>query len=166
MRFSDACSSSCSPPVVAFVAPGSAPPPCPLPHHPHTSTGAFTRPLAYPEVSSTSSFSVQRLTSQRSCSGSPRPYDDSRSDSPRYVRHPDTACASLKPVVQSTVHARRRPALQHPGASPLLAAFLAAPTLPCAHSKAFGITRGEYHMVVRSPTAYNSRIMPRLAQVV
>ena len=65
MRFSDACSSSRSPPMAAFVAPGSAPPPCCLPHCPHASTGTFTRPLAYPEVSSISLFGVQRLTTRR-----------------------------------------------------------------------------------------------------
>ena len=73
MRFSDACGSSHCPPVAAtgFVAPGSAPPPCRLPHRPHTSTGAFPRPLAYPEVSSISSFSVQRLTTRRSSQARP-----------------------------------------------------------------------------------------------
>ena len=113
MRSSDACSSSHSPPAAAtgFVAPGSAPPPRRLPRRPHTSMCAYPRPLAYPEVSTISSFGVQRLTTRGSCPGSPRPCDDSGSNSPMYVRYTDTACASLTLVVQSTVHARRQPAL-------------------------------------------------------
>ena len=98
MRVSDACSSSRSPPVAAFVAPGSAPPPCRLPHHPHTSTSVFPRPLAYPEVSSISSFGVQWLTTRRSCPGSPRPGNDSGSDSPMYVRCTDIEYTSLMHV--------------------------------------------------------------------
>ena len=97
MSFSDACSSSHSPPVATtgFVAPESAPPPCRLPHRPHSSTGAFPRPLAYPEVSSISSFGVQRLTTRRSCSGSPRPCDNSGSVSLMYVRYTDIEYTSL-----------------------------------------------------------------------
>ena len=87
MRFSDARSSSRGLPVAATgsVAPGSAPFPCRLSHRPHTSMGAFPRPLAYPEVSSISLFGVQWLTTRRSCPGSPRPRDNSGSISLMYV---------------------------------------------------------------------------------
>ena len=129
MRLSDACNSSHSPPVAAtgFLAPGSCPPPCRLPHCPHTSTDAFLRPLAYLEVSSISSFGVQRLATRRSSPGSPRPCNNSGSISLKYVRYRDTACASLMHVVLSTVHMQRQPACSTLNV-PL--AFLAAPTPP------------------------------------
>ena len=60
--------------------------------------GAFPRPSANPEVSTVSfkaSFSVQRLTTRRSCPGSPRPGSDSGSDSPMYVCSTDIEYTSL-----------------------------------------------------------------------
>ena len=147
MRFSDACSSSRSPPVAAtgFVAPGSAPFPCHLSHRPHTSTGAFPRPLAYSEVSSISLFSVQWLTTQRSCPSSPRLCNDFGSISLKYVHYTDTACASLMLVIPSTVHARRKPACSTLDVP--LAAFLTAPRLHGRIPKAFGIPRCKYDII-------------------
>ena len=152
MRVTDASSAVHSPRATAtgYVAPWGFPLLAAFPRRPHSSMGAFPWPSAYPEVSTISfkaSFSARSLTTRTSCPGSPRPCDDSGSDPPRYVRHPDTVCTSLKPVVQFTVHARQRPALQHPGASPLLAAFLAAPTPPWAHSQASCIPRCRFDII-------------------
>src|SRR5258708_19931393 len=107
--------------------------------------GAFPRPSAYPEVSTISfkaSFGARSLTTRISCPGSPRPCDASGSESPKYVRYPDTACASLKPVVQSTVHARQQPAL---GLPPPLAPSLPPPTPPCPHYHAHPPTQPYPH---------------------
>ena len=143
------------------------PPPCRLPHCPHTSTGAFTRPLAYPEVSSISSFGIQRLTTQRSSPGSPRPCNDFGSVSLKYVRYIDTACASLMLVMPSTVHARRQPACSTLDVP--LAAFLAAPRLHGGILKVFSIPRSEFNIfqgIVRCPMVYKLKTLPGLAQTV
>ena len=60
--------------------------------------GAFSRPSAYPEVSTVSfkaSFGVQWLTTQRPCPGSPRLGNDSGSDSPMYMCSTDIKYTSL-----------------------------------------------------------------------
>jgi len=117
----------------ALQHPGSPPPRC-LPRCPHTSMGAFSRASSYPEVSTISfeaSFGARSLTTRRSCPGSPRPCDDSRSDSPKSVHYTDTTCTSLTLVVQPTVHMQRQSALLHLDLSP----FLTAPTPPWAHSQ-------------------------------
>ena len=51
---------------------------------------------------------ARSLTTRRSCPGSPRLCDNSRSDSPMYVRYTHTAYTSLMLVVQPTVHAQQQ----------------------------------------------------------
>src|SRR5258708_3796448 len=100
---------------------------------------ALSRSPACPEVSTVSfkaSFGARWLTTPRSCSGSPRPCDDSGSVSLISVRYTDIVHTSLMLVACPTVYARRISALDFP---PLLATFLtallAAPTLQYAHSQ-------------------------------
>ena len=87
----------------------SSPPRCLL-RRAHTSTGAFSRPSAYLEVSTVlpkASFSVQRLTIRISSLGSAGLRSDPGSDSFMYVHSTDIAFISLMAVVQLVVYAPR-----------------------------------------------------------
>ena len=94
-------------------------------------------------------------------------HPDRVSDSPMYVRYSDTVCASLMLVMQSTVHARRQLALQHPGLPPSSLPSSPPPHLHGHIPKVIGIPGGQYDIlqgVVHCLMTYNSNILPRLAQ--
>ena len=113
MSITEACSAVYSPRAAAtgFAAPWGFPPPRRLPRRPPHLHGRILKALGIPKGkydSLKALFGARSLTTRGSFPGSPRPCDDSGSDSPIYVRYIDTAYASLKPVVQSTVHVQLR----------------------------------------------------------
>ena len=121
---------------------------------------AFSRPLAYPEVSMIPSFSVQQLTTRRSCPDSPRLCNNSGSDSPKYVHYADTPCTSLELIIQLTVLTR------HIGFVAPLALPPSSPP-PNFHGCILNILTGEYNLIqgiVHCPMAYNSKPLPGFAR--